>query len=123
MKILITRELPCKLDEQFEVVDNTLWFVAHDEQGIVMGYGGIQFDWCGIVEVMIGPMFIFPAYRGNGLQIKLIEEREKWLKEKGFSTLTTCAIEGNIYSIRNILKAGFKETSRYGKEIWYEKKI
>lgn len=122
MRIQITNVLPCKLDEQFEVIDNTLWFVAYDDDGTIMGYSGIQFNWFNI-PVYFSPAYVFPAYRGQGIQRKLMDRKIEWCKENGNSELTTMAHPDNMYSRRNIEAAGFVEHSRYPGEIWYVKEI
>lgn len=125
MKIVLLNNLPCVLDEKFSVVEDTIWFVAYDDDDKIMGYAGIQFNWLDMVDIYISPCFIFPEYRGKGLQRKLLEVREIWAKKNGYTVLTSCAEPDNIYSINNLLAMGYKETVRYeeSKQIWYEKKL
>ncbi len=123
MRIERTNKLPCDLYKDFEVAPNIMWFVVYNDNNEWMSYAGIQLNWYGCVSVYMGPSFVREEFRGKGLQRKMMQFRENWAKENGYSVLTTCAYEDNIYSRRNIEAEGYKEDSRNGKEIWYTKRI
>jgi GNAT superfamily N-acetyltransferase len=57
------------------------------------------------------------AYRGLGLQRKLIREVEKIARERGFNILCTTVAPNNSFSINNFLKEGYvyaKTELKYG---------
>ncbi|HHX80691.1 MAG TPA: GNAT family N-acetyltransferase [Acholeplasmataceae bacterium] len=53
-------------------------------------------------------IIVHSAYRGNGLQRRLIGELEKEAIKRGFNTLACTIAPGNFYSIRNFEACGFK---------------
>lgn len=50
---------------------------------------------------------VLPAFRGHGLQRRLIRARVDEAVRLGWHTLVTEVIDENVYSIRNLLKEGF----------------
>jgi ribosomal protein S18 acetylase RimI-like enzyme len=64
----------------------------------------------------------FP-YRGNGLQYKLMMELIAYAKSKGFKGCWCRVHPDNIYSVRNIEKAGLKYVSDYTTENGWPRRI
>jgi GNAT superfamily N-acetyltransferase len=52
-------------------------------------------------------VIVSPEYRGNGLQLKLIDKLEKIAKDKGKKLICTTTSPFNTHSSDNFLKAGF----------------
>lgn len=60
---------------------------------------------------------VHPAYRGQGLQGKLLQEAEEIERTRGTKYLMATVHPENIYSLRNLEKEGYKcilETKKYG---------
>lgn len=56
-----------------------------------------------------GPMFVTEEYRGNGLQLQMLNRLEDYCTKKGFKYILTTANPDNIYSSSNMVKAGYKK--------------
>ena len=55
-------------------------------------------------------------YVGNGLQTQMLEVLNKYTRSIGKTHMFTKAHSDNIYSIRNILKDGYKVIDEYENE-------
>ncbi len=55
-----------------------------------------------------GPMFVCCEYIGNGLQYQMLQELDKYCKEKGYKYAISTVHPDNKYSIVNFLKDDFK---------------
>ena len=55
-------------------------------------------------------------YVGNGLQSSMLEVLDKYVESIGKTHMFTKAHSDNIYSIRNILKNGYKVVDKYENE-------
>jgi hypothetical protein len=64
----------------------------------------------------LGPIMVRKEYVGNGLQIAMLEVLNKYVKSIGKEHMFTKAHSDNIYSIRNILKDGYKIIDKYENE-------
>ena len=64
----------------------------------------------------LGPVMVRKEYVGNGLQLAMQEVINNYAKELGMTHLFTKAHSDNIYSIRNILKDGYKIIDNYENE-------
>ena len=64
----------------------------------------------------LGPVMVRKEYVGNGLQLAMQEVINNYAKELGMTHLFTKAHYDNIYSIRNILKDGYKIIDNYENE-------
>ena len=64
----------------------------------------------------LGPIMVRKEYIGNGLQIAMIEVLNNYTKSIGKEHMFTKAHSNNIYSIRNILKDGYKIIDEYETE-------
>ena len=56
----------------------------------------------------LGPIMVRTEYIGNGLQKAMIDILNQYAKSVGKTHMFTKAHSDNIYSIRNILKDGYK---------------
>ena len=64
----------------------------------------------------LGPIMVRKEYIGNGLQTAMHQIINKYVKSIGKTHMFTKAHSDNIYSIRNILKDGYKIIDKYENE-------
>ena len=64
----------------------------------------------------LGPIMVKKEYIGNGLQTAMLEVLNKYVKKIGNIHMFTKAHSDNMYSIRNILKDGYKVIDKYENE-------
>ena len=64
----------------------------------------------------LGPIMVRKEYVGNGLQTAMLEVLNNYIKSIGKTHMFTKAHSDNIYSIRNILKDGYKVIDKYENE-------
>ncbi|MBQ7240807.1 MAG: GNAT family N-acetyltransferase [Bacilli bacterium] len=64
----------------------------------------------------LGPIMVSKEYVGNGLQSSMLEVLDKYVESIGKTHMFTKAHSDNIYSIRNILKNGYKVVDKYENE-------
>lgn len=64
----------------------------------------------------LGPIMVSKEYVGNGLQTAMLEVINNYAKSIGKTHMFTKAHSDNIYSIRNILKDGYKVVDEYTNE-------
>lgn len=64
----------------------------------------------------LGPIMVRKEYVGNGLQTAMLEVLNKYVKSIGKTHMFTKAHSDNIYSIRNIIKDGYKVVDEYVNE-------
>ncbi len=124
MKLFINRTyvLPNNLLEQYwgGWKYTCLWFVVFAESGEFLGYGGLSFDG---KEWWLGPTLVFPKYRGLSVQRILIEARILYCRKYKAKVLKTMAYLWNKYSIRNIVKSGFKQVAVKGSQLFFQKEL
>ena len=61
----------------------------------------------------LGPIMVRKEYVGNGLQLEMIKVLDNYAKSIGKEHLFTKTHADNTYSIKNILKYGYKEVDEY----------
>lgn len=79
----------------------------------ILRTGGIQLDKVAHMESAA----VASAYRGRGLQGKLLQKAEEIERARGSKYLMATVHPENVYSLRNLLKAGYEcilETDKYG---------
>lgn len=64
----------------------------------------------------LGPIMVRKEYVGNGLQTAMMDVMNNYVKSIGKTHMFTKAHSDNIYSIRNILKDGYKIIDEYENE-------
>ena len=64
----------------------------------------------------LGPVMVRKEYIGNGLQTAMLDILNDYVKSIGKTHIFTKAHSDNIYSIRNILKDGYKVIDEYENE-------
>ena len=64
----------------------------------------------------LGPIMVRKEYVGNGLQTAMMNVLNDYVKSIGKTHMFTKAHSDNIYSIRNILKDGYKIIDEYENE-------
>lgn len=57
----------------------------------------------------LGFMYVKPAYRGRGINRKIIEETKNWASKKGIKEVRLDVYEDNYSAVRAYEKAGFKK--------------
>ena len=73
-------------------------------------------DYDEIVTGSLGPIMVRKEYVGNHLQSQMLDVLNKYVKSIGKTHMFTKAHSDNIYSIRNILKDGYKVVDEYTNE-------
>ena len=64
----------------------------------------------------LGPIMVRKEYVGNGLQTAMLKVLNSYVESIGKKHMFTKAHSDNIYSIRNILKDGYKVVDEYENE-------
>lgn len=64
----------------------------------------------------LGPVMVRKEYVGNGLQTQMMNVLNNYVKSIGKTHMFTKAHSDNIYSIKNILKDGYKIIDEYKNE-------
>lgn len=64
----------------------------------------------------LGPVMVRKEYVGNGLQTQMMNVLNEYVKSIGKKHMFTKAHSDNIYSIKNILKDGYKVIDEYENE-------
>jgi len=96
---------------------------SEDNLGCLLGLSGSALERTAAVKLTI----VRPAYRGYGLQRRLIELLEQEAEQLGIERLCATASPANIHSIRNFTTAGYDRCGRvtvYGgleRELFYKK--
>lgn len=73
-------------------------------------------DYDEAVTGSLGPIMVRKEYVGNGLQTAMLQVINDYVKSIGKIHMFTKAHSDNIYSIRNILKDGYKVIDKYENE-------
>lgn len=73
-------------------------------------------DYDEAVTGSLGPIMVRKEYVGNGLQTAMLQVLNDYVKSIGKIHMFTKAHSDNIYSIRNILKDGYKVIDKYENE-------
>jgi GNAT superfamily N-acetyltransferase len=86
------------------------WWLVNDHTGGSVAFGGLR------VSKTEGGAYlcragVHPQVRGNGLQTRLIQAREKWARKQGLRFLVTDTIFGNNHSVNNLISCGFRAYS------------
>ncbi len=106
----------------FEPGPDVAWFAATANPFEVAGFASIHrtskrtahLDSCAVWE----------AYRGQGLQAKLLARRIAWARALGITELTTVCQADNLVSLRNLIRVGFEPTysrvfKQQGEDVMY----
>src|SRR4051812_17408470 len=86
-----------------------IWVVFDGEDWV--GYGCARIH--DTDTVYLGPTWIHPNYRGNGLQLKLLKKREIFFRKIGIKYLISSTLYTNSTSGNNLIRAGFKLTKAW----------
>ena len=73
-------------------------------------------DYQSSITGSLGPIMVSKDYTGNGLQIAMMNVLDEYLKSINIKHIFTKVHADNIYSIKNILKNGYKEVYEYVNE-------
>lgn len=57
----------------------------------------------------LGFMYTIPAYRGKGVNLRIVEELSLWATSKGLNELRLTVYDENVPAIKAYEKAGFKK--------------
>lgn len=94
------------------------WWAGQDDEIAVDKRGFICYSGLYVFTqeaCVVGPTYIFPDYRGLGLQFKMLKKRIEFAKKMGFSKILSSTYSDNYPSMNNLIKAGF-----YTTEPWCE---
>lgn len=83
---------------------SSMMFIPADKEMVDTLGADIDYKYLGEV----GPMFVAEKFRGNGLQLKMLEEIEKFALDKGYKYMMSTVDPNNIYSSNNLLKANYQ---------------
>lgn len=84
------------------------WWMGSDEHGEVACYCGARVH--DQDTLYLGPSFVFPEYRGDGLQRRMIESRLRFARRKGFKRIVSSTSPDNVVSGNNLISSGFRLT-------------
>lgn len=82
-----------------------VWWVAEDRTGAAVAFIGLG---TGVKNASISRVGVLPAYRGHGLQKRLVRTAIRYARKQGFKFLLTYVLASNIPSLRALLACGFK---------------
>lgn len=51
---------------------------------------------------------VLPQYRGQGLQRRLIQVRERWMRKRGIDTSISYTLTSNLQSNNNLIRSGYR---------------
>ena len=90
------------------------YWIVYDEKDNWVGYASLgKYN---DTSLYCGPTYIKPEYRGNGLQLKLLEIRERFAKKMEFKQLLSCTELENVISSNNLIKRKFTLIDAIDKE-------
>lgn len=92
----------------FDMPDDAKWWVVEDRGQVVAFASARLLD----DEVRLTSAWTEPAYRGMGLQTRLIRARVKWARKCRMSRVVTYTWGGNLPSIRALIRCGFVPVRR-----------
>ena len=73
-------------------------------------------DYQSSITGSLGPIMVSKDYTGNGLGLAMMNVLDEYLKSINIEHIFTKVHADNIYSIKNILKNGYKEVYEYVNE-------
>lgn len=82
------------------------WF-AVEVDGVIAAVGGINLKWRED-RAWMGPTYVDEAYRGKGIQSRLIKARLDYARSVSVGRVESAADTTNSTSLKNMLNAGFK---------------
>lgn len=93
-------------DDPVEFPADTVWFVALDAQGAVVGYAGVRFhSRKKVAEHLLAG--VHHSQRGKGLQRSLLAARERAARRAGMIRAVTYTRPENAPSAKNLAKARY----------------
>lgn len=93
-----------------------IFFVAKDNQGNVIGFGGAEKITNDVLYCSNGR--VVKEFRGQGVMTKILEEIIKFAKNNQYRKITAKSPEPIAQKI--LIKLGFKEIANEGKMIFYD---
>lgn len=101
------------------------WWIAYDDSTCV-GFAGLKN--VGHETAFLCRVGVIKAYRGQGIQKKLIRVRESWAKRKGFRYIITYVAAHNLKSANSLIACGYRlynPQSPYGIEgaLYFRKEL
>lgn len=92
------------LDYKVDVSTGT-WWLAYDEDGCVVGYGGAANRGAYVFLRRAG---VVPRMSGQGVHRRLIQVRVAWARAQGSPQVLTYTAYNGLRSANNLLACGFK---------------
>jgi GNAT superfamily N-acetyltransferase len=91
---------------------NEYW-ILWDEEGEAAGFCSVrplrstsyEPDW--EKTAFLSRAGLLPHARGKGLQRRMLQIRQRWARDEGFTRITTYVALDNVPSARNLVKSGF----------------
>lgn len=118
--------------------DKGLILMALDENQSIAAFGVLTFDFEGNSEAIaklcdfekdrtrmacLDGCVVHPKYRGNGIQLTLMQTRINLARDKGYSFVHIACNPHNVHSLRNIKTCGFgspvEGTNKEGTNLYY----
>jgi len=96
---------PSRMDSYWDA--DAEWWVANEPEGGSVAFGGLR-----VSKLENGAYLcrggVAPAFRGQGLQRRLIKAREQYARRQGLRHLITNTVYGNHWSANNLIAEGFR---------------
>jgi len=90
--------------DQPVVTNDVHWWIAYEDDKPV-AYAGVKLLDGNLAFLCRAG--VLPAWRGKGLQGKLINARLRWAKKQGMQQAVTYTVLANPHSSNNLIKCGF----------------
>jgi RimJ/RimL family protein N-acetyltransferase len=81
------------------------WWIAYDEKTCI-GFAGIKN--VGHDTAFLCRVGVIKAYRGQGLQKKMVRVRERWARSRGFHYIITYTSAYNLKSANSLIQCGYR---------------
>lgn len=128
MEQIFALDLLCFASEEgalgsIEDLTGSDWWIAWDESGDPVGYGGVVIYEDFAIHKRCG---VLPCARKQGLQKKMLKVRETYAKKQGCEVICTYVSVENPISANNLIKVGYRayvpEWQWGGREFLYVQK-
>lgn len=86
--------------------EGTRWWVAEDEDGQVVAYGGLKHMYGD--RGFLCRVGVLPAHRGHGLQRRLLRARERGARSLDLTRMISYTDKDNIHSSNNLIACGYR---------------
>ena len=98
---------PDRKNEASPLVDSGTWWVAYDGKKPA-AYACIRPSYQRGDTAYLSRAGVLPAYRGKGLQKRLIRVRLAWARAEGYDRVVTDTVCGNVASSNSLIACGLR---------------